>query len=221
MKNAILILAVLVTFVNVAKAGEILSFFDAFSNSIDASKVKIERQKYFTKSFRIIVNASISDSVGIYEARTYFKHSMTKNYQVYAPMTCRGNSCFTELPLTDASLMELDFVVVYQNSAGEVIKSDPHTMEKRDLLELPIWQSLNKKAIQLYTDYAKPMQSIRGFRDKINIKKSTGDRLGVAVGLYPLELIAPEVNVDCPPAQDINESLKKAEDNSLISKMGF
>jgi len=209
MRNIILIWIALATILNAFTIGKIegpKSFFSVFESAIDSSKIKIETHKYFTKGFRIIVDATIRDDIGIYEARVYFKHSLVQNYQVYSTMTCMGNRCSTELPLTDLTLRELDYVVVYQNSAGNVYKSNTYTMQKRDLLELPSWQSLRKGAIKLYTDYAKPMQSVRGFSDNITIEKSSGDPLGVDAELYPIELITPEVKIDCSMCIDKNAS---------------
>ena len=169
----------------------------AFVTLVSAAKIKVEEHKYFTKGFRILVNAHIKDTTGIYEARVYFKHSMVQDYQLYAAMECLGNKCHTELPLTEVGLRELNYIVVYQNSAGNVYKSFEYTMQKRDMLELPSWQTLNTKDMQLYTEYAKPMQSIRGFKDRTYVKKSTGDVLGVSVGLYKMKQINPKADIDC------------------------
>jgi len=209
MRNIILIWIAFATILNALTIGNIegpKSFFSIFEGAIDANKIKIETHQYFTKGFRIIIDASIHDDVGIYEARVYFKHKLVQNYQVYLPMTCMGNRCSTELPLTDLSLRELSYVVVCQNSAGKVYKSNEYTMQKRDLLELPSWQSLRKGALVLYTDYAKPMQSVRGFKDDISIKKSSGDPLGVSAELYSMELINPEIEIDCSMCIDKNVS---------------
>jgi len=209
MKSIILIWIAFATILNALTIGSIespKSFFSIFESAIDTNKITIENHKYFTKGFRIIIDTSINDNVGIYEARVYFKHSLVQNYQVYSPMTCMGNRCSTELPLTDLNLRELSYVVVYQNSAGKVYKSNEYTMQKRDLLELPSWQSLRKNSIELYTDYAKPMQSVRGFKDNISIKKSSGDALGVSAKLYSIELINPEIEIDCSMCIDKNTS---------------
>jgi len=209
MRSIILLWITFATILNALTIGNIespKSFFSIFESAIGANKIKIEAHKYFTKGFRIIINTSINDDIGIYEARLYFKHSLVQNYQVYLPMTCIGNRCSAELPLTDLNLIELNYVVVYQNSAGQVYKSNEYTMQKRDLLELPSWQSLRKNSIKLYTDYAKPMKSIRGFRDKISIQKSSGDALGVNAKLYSMELINPEIEIDCSMCIDKNTS---------------
>lgn len=175
----------------------LLTLLIVLSTFAHAKKVKVEEHEFFTKGFRVLINTLIEDKQGIYEARVYFKHSMVQDYQVYVPMVCLGNRCSAELPLTDNTLQKFDFIVVYQSSNGEVYKSYFYTMEKRDMLELPSWQTLNSKEIDLYTDYAKPMQSIRGFHDRFNVKKSSGDALGVEAGLYTLEMINPKAKIDC------------------------
>ena len=167
------------------------------STLVNAKSIKVQEHEYFTKGFRVLVNVSIKDNKGIYEARTYFKNSVLQNYQVYIPMKKFGNRYLAELPLTDIGLQKLDFVVVYQNSSGEVFKSDSYTMEKRDMIELPYWQTLNTKELCLYTEYAKPMHSIRGFKDRFTIKKSKDDALGVEAGFYTMEMINPKEKIDC------------------------
>lgn len=191
----------------------LLTILIILSTLVSAKNIKIEKHEYFTKGFRILVNVSINDDKGIYEARTYFKNNIVKDYQVYVSMACLGNRCSAELPLTDKSLRELNFIIVYQSSNGEVFKSDTYSMEKRDMLELPSWQTRNTKNIKLYTDYGKPMKFIRGFYDSFNIYKSIGDALGIKAGLYTTKMINPKTKIDCsvctqPNKNEISSYLK-------------
>jgi hypothetical protein len=189
---------------------KIILFFTLFTLSLYAGAIRTDKHDFFTKGFRIVVDARISDTAGVYEARVYFKRHNVKHYQVYSVMKCKENRCYAELPRTNDHLRFLDYIVVYQNSAGVVFKSDTHTMEKRDMLELPAWQTLNRKPLTLESEYAKAPTWVNGFRDKFSIKKSVEEsKMGVTVGIYPMELIAPSVQVPtCLKCPDCKASVK-------------
>lgn len=165
---------------------------------LSAGEIKPEEHEFFTRGYRIVVHAKIEDTAGIYEARVYFKRDTVKDYQTYAQMQCSHNGCYAELPLTSPSLKKLNYVVVYQNNTGRAYKSKTVTMEKRDMLELPSWQTLNTKETRMYSEYAKPPRSVNGFTDNMKIVKTEQDEvLGVKAGMYPLDLIDPNVTIDC------------------------
>lgn len=171
--------------------------------------INVNENKFFTSGYRIVVSATITDQEGVYEARVYFKNSIEHNYKVFSLMECIGNECKSELPLTNISLKKMDYVIVYQNSSGNVYDSGEYTMEKRDMLELPSWQTLNKKSLKLYSEYAKPLKNVKGFTDDLTVQKSTGELLGVKAGLYTLELINPNATVDC--SMCVGEKKEKKE----------
>lgn len=161
---------------------------------------------FFTKGYRIVINTKIEDVAGIYEARVYMKSHNSNNYQVYALMDCEGNQCHAELPRTSVYLKHLDYIIVHQNSAGVASKSKAYSMEKRDMLELPEWQTLNKKKMTIYTEYAKPLHKVNGFTDDMHVKtRPDSDYLGVKVGLYPMELINPSTEKTCPKCPECKE----------------
>lgn len=192
---------------------KLIVVFIVLTSFLRAGTIQSDEHEFFTIGFRIAVKALIDDAAGIYEARVYFKRDRVKDYQVFSQMECMGSRCYAEIPLTSVRLRKLNYVIVYQNSAGSAFKSSTYTMEKRDLLELPSWQSLNKKEMLLYTEYAKAPKSINGFMDNMKIQKSSEDVLGVAVGLYSTELINPKVEFDCSQCKaiDLNSSIKKSE----------
>ena len=165
-----------------------------------AGSIKPIKHEFFTKGYRIMPQVKIKDDTGIAQARVYFKRDTVQDYQVYVQMLCLQKSCSAELPLTSIHLKKLNYVIVYQNNAGKVYRSKTVTMEKRDMLELPSWQTLNLKELQIYSEYAKAPRFINGFKDSFTITKAQQDEvIGVKAGLYPMELISPEASVDCAP----------------------
>lgn len=178
------------------------------SGLIQAGPIKSVEHEFFTKGFRNLVTARINDTAGIYEARVYFKRHNVKNYQVFSLMECKENRCYAELPRTSSHLRKLDYVIVYQNSSGVAFKSKTYTMEKRDMLELPAWQTLNRKEMIVYTEYVKPPKWVNGFTDKMKIQKSDEEEaFGVTAGLYPMSLINPKIEVTCPKCPTCKKQL--------------
>ncbi len=145
----------------------ILTSFILFS-TIMATEIKFEAIEYFVPNSRVVISADIEDEIGLAEARVYFKSIDSKMYP-FVKMSCKAQKCRAILPMSDKETKTFNYIILFQNNKGEVFKTKIFTVSKRDMIELPKWQSFDKSPIEVKSELFLTPKDIIGFDDDFKI----------------------------------------------------
>ena len=137
-------------------------------STLIATEIKFEAIEYFVPNSRVVISADIEDETGLAEARVYFKSIDSKLYP-FVKMSCKAQKCKAILPMSDKETKTFNYIILFQNNIGEVFKTKIFTVSKRDMIELPSWQSFDNSPIEVKSELFLIPKEIIGFDDDFKI----------------------------------------------------
>ncbi|MEA3354645.1 MAG: hypothetical protein U9Q33_12610 [Campylobacterota bacterium] len=138
---------------------------------LEANSFEFEPYDNYTEGYRVVIGGKINDTLGIYDARVYFKDKKQKIYHLFSSMKCKGDICQGTIPIASKETKSFNYLVLYQNNGGEIYKTREFEIFKKDLIELPKWQNTDRSRLTLNTELAKIPRQLYGFDDKVRIKE--------------------------------------------------
>lgn len=162
-----------------------------------SNELELEVHNKYSNGYRILIDCNIKDEVGISDARVYFKDAKQKIYHLFAPMSCKGESCRGTIPVPSKLTKSIEYIILYQNNSGEVYNSKEFKMNSAEMIELPNWQVFSQERLELKTELVNIPKQLYGFDDKVKIVSVDDEnKLGFKAGIISQEMVGLESQTD-------------------------
>jgi len=154
------------------------------------NEIELKTGEEFSKGYRIVVDCKIRDSLGVVDARVYFKDKKQKIYHCFAQMKCSNGNCKGVLPVPSKYTKSVEYIILYQNSAAKIYKTEKLTIRAAEFIELPPWQKFDLKRLPLKTELLKVPKQLYGFDDKVEVQTiPLESKLGYKAGIYSSAMV--------------------------------
>jgi hypothetical protein len=193
-----------------------------FAFSVFGGDFEINPHEKFSAGFRILIDSNIKDKAGVVDARVYFKDKKQEMYHFFAPMKCKGENCVGTIPVPEKYTKAINYIIVYQNTKGEIFKSVEFKMYRAEFVTLPKWQKFSTKRLLVKTELNMIPKQLYGFDDKVELQTVLKEnKIGYKAEIYGEDFVDEKTlnTVLGSYKGELEDSEKPSEDPFKISDM--